>query len=221
MPWDVGNWNDDRMQAWNFTIEREIMKNTVLRLHYIGDHGDHLEQRFNINSQEAQYNYVARTGQQVPSFRDALRVNPNWNLVAANHTGYSNTNTFQAEVEKRYSNGLAFQWFYTFTRSLSTTDAGGSTSGNGAINDTSGTPAVPENINLLGEPNLSYDQRLHLVYYNSTNIPAHHIRWNGVYDLPFGRGKHFGRNMSRALNYLAGGWQLATIGDWAAANGSA
>jgi hypothetical protein len=218
MPWDVRDWTDDRMQAWHFTIEREIMKDTVFRINYIGNRGDHLEQRFNLNTQEGQFNYVARTGQNVPSFRDALRVNPNWSFSAANHTGYSNTHSFQAEVERRYSNGLAFQWFYVFTRSLNTTDAGGSTSGNGNINDTSGTPAVPENINILGEPNMTYDQRLRLVYYNSTAIPAHHVRWNGVYDLPFGRGKRFAGSASRALNTVIGGWQLATIGDWRSGN---
>ncbi len=214
MPWDVRDWTDDRQQSWHFTIEREIMKDTVFKLNYIGNRGDHLEQRYNLNSQEAQYDYVARTGLNVPSFRDALRVNPNWSFAAANHTGYSNTHSVQAEVQKRYSNGLAFQWFYVFTRSLSTSDAGASTSGNGAINDTAGTPAVPENINLLGEPNLTYDQRLRLVYYNSTAIPAHHVRWNGIYDLPFGRGKHFGRSVSRGLDAVIGGWQLAFIGDW-------
>ena len=114
--------------------------------------------------------------------------------------GYSNTHSAQVEVERRYSSGLAFQWFYTFTRSLTTTDSGASTSGNGGINDTSGQALVPENNQLLGEPNLTLDQRLRLVYYNSTNIPPHRIRFNGIYDLPFGKGKAFGKGASRALD---------------------
>jgi hypothetical protein len=122
------------------------------------------------------------------------------------------------QIERRYSSGLAFQWFYTFTRSLNTTDAGASTSGNGAINDTSGNQMVPETIQLLGEPKLSLDQRLRLVYYNSTAVPPHHFRWNGIYDLPFGKGKHFGKSASRAVDALIGGWQLATIGDLRSGN---
>src|SRR4030095_8679365 len=73
---------------------------------------------------------------------------------------------------------------------------------------------VPENIQLLGNPNLSYDERLRLGYYNSTNIPPHRIRYNGIFDLPFGRGKHFGGDVSRGWDTLIGGWQIATIGDW-------
>jgi len=73
---------------------------------------------------------------------------------------------------------------------------------------------VPENIELLGEPNLSYEQRLRLVYFNNTSIPPHRIIFNGIYDLPFGRGKRFGNNISIPLNYVIGGWQLAAIGSW-------
>jgi hypothetical protein len=192
------------------------MRNTALRLSYIGDRGSNLEQRYALNNQEAQYNYEIRTGQAPPANRDFTRVNPNWsfgNGVLAKN-GYSNTHSIQAQVERRYSAGLAFQVFYTFTRSLNTTDAGAATSGNGSINDTTGVPLVPENIQILGEPNLSYDQRLRLGYYNSTQIPPHRVVWNGIYDLPFGRGKKFGANVSRLADALIGGWQLATIGSF-------
>ena len=145
-----------------------------------------------------------------------LRVNPQWNPLTTDHTGYSNTHSLQAEIERRYYNGLAFQVFYSFARSLTTTDAGGFSSGAywQSYNANNGVGQVPENINILGEPNLSYDQRLRQLYYNSTNVPAHRVRWNGIYDLPFGRGKHFGGNMSKGLDYVIGGWQIATLGDW-------
>ena len=48
------------------------------------------------------------------------------------------------------------------------------------------------NDQILGNPNLSESQRLRLGYTNSGDVPAQHIRWNGVYELPFGKGKHFG-----------------------------
>jgi Carboxypeptidase regulatory-like domain/TonB dependent receptor len=214
-PYDFRNWEDTRATEWQFTIERQLMRSMAMRLSYIGNHGSNLEQRYALNNQEAQYNYEIRTGQMPPANRDFTRVNPNWNfssgVLAKN--GYSNTNTLQAQIERRYSAGLAFQVFYTFTRSLTTTDAGAATSGNGSINDTTGVAVVPENIQLLGAPNLSYDQRLRLGYYNSTAVPPHRLVWNGIYDLPFGRGKKFGNSVSRLTDALIGGWQLATIGN--------
>jgi len=53
-----------------------------------------------------------------------------------------------------------------------------------------------------------------LVYFNSANIPPHRIRFNGIVDLPFGRGKPVGSDVSSAVNQIIGGWQVAFIGDW-------
>ncbi|MEK7408181.1 MAG: TonB-dependent receptor, partial [Acidobacteriota bacterium] len=214
MPWDANKWSDNRMQSWHFTVEHSLMNETALRLTYTGNHGRDLEQRFHINAVESEWNYQARTGKARPSNADLRRANPNWNLSPLNHTGYSNAHSLQAEVERRYHNGLAFQWFYTFSRSLTTNDTGGFTFGGNSINATDGQCGVPESIQMMGAPNLGYEQRQRLCYYNSGSVPAHRIRWNGIYDLPFGRNQRFAGSVSRGLDAVIGGWQLATIGDW-------
>jgi hypothetical protein len=220
MPWDIHTWSDNQAQEWTFTIERELMKETALRLSYIGNHGSNLEQRWRWNDPESEFNYQARTGEARPSNTDLRRINPNWDSGCCNapvrHNGYSNTNSLQAEVERRFNNGLAFQWFYTYAHAMTTSDTGGFNFGSSGINSSSSGSAfaVPENILIMGEPNLTDSQRLRLGYANSTEIPAHHIRWNGIYDLPFGKGKHFGRNASGPLNLAIGGWQIAFIGEW-------
>ncbi|MFZ5928377.1 MAG: carboxypeptidase regulatory-like domain-containing protein [Acidobacteriota bacterium] len=215
VPWDYSQWRDGRAQTWHFTIEREVFKMTSVRLSYIGNHSSGMEQKFSVNSREAEFNYVSRTKQAPPSNRDLLRLNKDWNFNnATNKTGYSNSNSFQAEVERRLSNGLAAQWFYVFNHTLTTSDAGGFTSGGGSVNSTNGVFQVPENSQLLGGGNLSYDQLLRLGYQRSTNIPAHHMRWNGIYELPFGKGKKFGSGANRALDMLIGGWEAAAIGEW-------
>jgi hypothetical protein len=213
---DARGWRDGRAQSWHLTLEREVMPNTALRLSYIGDHGRDLEQNLILNG-EVEYSYVNRTKQAPPGNRALMRVNPNWEFGGTKtRTGYSNTNSFQAEIERRYSSGMAFQLFYTFTRSLTTSDAGGYTSGGAPANanDTSGQGGIPENIHFFGEPNLSYDERLRVLYHNSSQIPGHRVRYNGIFDLPFGKGKAWGRDLSGPLNHILGGWQVATIGDW-------
>jgi carboxypeptidase family protein/TonB-dependent receptor-like protein len=220
MPWDFHTWSDNTMREWTFTIERELMKETALRLSYIGNHGSNLEQRWRWNDAESQWNYQARTGLQAQTNGDLRRVNPNWDSgccqAPIRHNGFSNTQSAQIEIERRYSNGLAYQWFYTFAHAMTTNDAGGYTYGSSRINSSGSSSiyAVPENILIMGEPNLTQDQRLRLGYANSDSVPAHHIRWNGIYDLPFGKGKKFGANISRGLNQLVGGWQIAFIGEW-------
>jgi hypothetical protein len=223
MPWDIHDWSDNMAQEWTFTIERELMRNTALRLSYIGNHGSNLEQRWRWNDPESEYNYQARTGLLRQSNADLRRVNPNWTSGCCNspvrHNGYSNTNTVQVEVQRRYTNGLAFQWFYTWAHAMTTSDTGAFDFGSSGINSSgSGANgsafAVPENILIWGAPNLSEAERLRLGYSNSVEVPAHRMRWNGIYELPFGRGKKFGADIGKGLNAVVGGWQFAFIGEW-------
>ncbi len=212
--WDGRNWKDSRAQSWHLTVERELMRNTALRLSYVGEHGRDMEQRFSLNARESEYNYVARTGLAPPSNRDLLRENKDWSVNGITRTGFSNTNSAQIEIERRFFDGISFQWFYTYARSLTTSDAGGFEAGNFGINSTSGGGQVPESINLFGAPNLSYDERQRLVYYNSTNVPSHRIRYNALVELPLGRGKRWLSDVSGFVDQLIGGWQFTAIGDW-------
>ena len=212
--WDGKNWRDSHVQTWNLTLEHELPMHTGLRLSYIGTYGGSLEQQYALNDPEPDYNYAVRTGLQPPSDSNQLRGVPQWNGYNTNHTGYSRDHSFQAEVHRTFSNGASFQAFYTFTRQLTTTDPNGFTDGNTSLNGGGGGAPVPESFEVLGEPNLTYAQREKLVYFNSTSIPPHRVTFNGIYDLPFGKGKYFARNASTPLNYLIGGWQVATIGTW-------
>jgi len=220
--WDPRAWNDEHQHTWNVTLERELPAQIGLRLSYIGTYGGNLEQQFSIDPREPVYNYSTRTGLKPPGQTNLLRAVPGWGLIGINHTGFSHDHSAQVELRRKYANGMSFQWFYTYVRALTTTDPAGFADGNTSINGGggngsfggSGGATVPENIELLGEPNLSYNQRRRLVYFNNTTIPPHRITFNGIYELPFGRGKRVGRNVSTPLNFLIGGWQLAAIGTW-------
>jgi hypothetical protein len=226
MAMDVNHWADSRMQEWTFTIERQLASNLVLKLGYTGNHGSHLEQEWDFNAPTSRYNYQAQTGFQAPSLSYLRQVNPNWSTTGSYgplaHNGYSNSNSVQAVLDKRFSNGLQFQWFYVYTHAMTTNDTAGY-GGSGGINanttasagggGTSGS--VPANNEILGNPNLSDSQRLRFLYTNSSQVPPQRITWSGLYQLPFGRGKKFLGNSGRALDALVGGWQVAFIGTWA------
>jgi hypothetical protein len=128
------------------------------------------------------------------------------------------------EVERRFSQGIGFQLFYVFTRSLTSSDADGFGPARGNIWRSDGRNQVPEHANLFQYPNElgysyfpsppSYQELLKMAYFNSANIPPHRVRFNGIVDLPFGVGKRFGTDVSGAIDQLIGGWQVAFIGDW-------
>ncbi|MGE5645395.1 MAG: TonB-dependent receptor domain-containing protein [Acidobacteriota bacterium] len=216
LPFDIHHWNDDRMQQWNFVIERQLGKNDAFRINYVGTHASNLEQRWAYNDPITLWNYRAATGEIGSTNADDRRLNPNWNFQSVHHDGFANSHSLQAEFEHRTSKGLTFQAFYTWAHAMATTDAGGYSSGNGSANAVGSGYAflVPQNAQILGNPNLTDSQRLRLGYANSGDVPPQHIRWNGVYELPFGKGKKWGNTASGLVNHLIGGWSIGFIGEW-------
>ena len=73
-----------------------------------------LEQRWQWNDPESQWNYQARTGLQAPANQDLRRTNPNWGgMPPVKHNGFSNAHSAQVEIERRHTDGLAFQgWLF-------------------------------------------------------------------------------------------------------------
>jgi hypothetical protein len=40
---------------------------------------------------------------------------------------------------------------------------------------------------------------------------THHLVVSGIWDLPFGRGRHFGNSLAKPIDFVAGGWQLNAV----------
>ncbi|MEO8657899.1 MAG: hypothetical protein ABI693_05485 [Bryobacteraceae bacterium] len=105
---------------------------------------------------------------------------------------------------------------------MTTNDTGGFTSGSASIssNVTDGVnggsaAAVPQTQEILGNPTgMTFDQRMRLGYTNSSQVPPQRLTWNGIWELPVGRGKKFASGSGRALDAAVGGWQLGFIGTW-------
>lgn len=107
----------------------------------------------------------------------------------------------QLRAEKQFSNGLQFLATYTFAKSIddaSATDDSVVFLGGGFLN-TGTILSVQDPYNLRGE-------RAESVF----DIPQV-FQVSGVYELPVGRGRQFGRNMNPVLNAFVGGWQLNGI----------
>src|SRR5206468_6727608 len=106
------------------------------------------------------------------------------------------------EFERRFSKGLGFQAFYTLTNVLRL-------AGNSFRDDVATVPSVF----LPGTVPTDLDQLNRMLFYDrDTQVPKHRVNWNWNYDLPFGKGRAFGRSANGFLNSLIGGWKLAGKG---------
>ena len=197
-----------RAHQWNFTVEREVLDNDVVRVGYVGTHGSRLDQYYTYNTAPNSYIYYATTGLPLPTGATAGVLNrPFENTVLGDieryqKTGWSNANAFQFEFQRRYSKGYAFQVFYVLTNAFR---AGGRGWQDDMIPTTSVflPGAVPSDIDARNR---------FLNYRRDIDVAKHRIRWNWVADLPFGRGKKFLSRGNRFLDGVIGGWQFAGSG---------
>ncbi|MBL8174240.1 MAG: TonB-dependent receptor [Bryobacterales bacterium] len=197
-----------RAHEWNITFEREILENTVLRFGYVGTHGARLDQFYSYNQSPNDYVWfstrgVARpTGTFAGTATRAFETTMFGDIEEYQKTGWSNSQNFQLEVQRRYAKGYAFQFFYVLSNTLKA-------AGNGWSDDILPSTnvfmpgAVPEDLNA----------RTRLLFYQrDIEIPQHRFNWNFIVDLPVGRGKRFAPNAGAILNRVVGGWQLAGNG---------
>lgn len=107
-------------------------------------------------------------------------------VLSYGNYGHAQSNAFQANLEHKYSHGLLFSLNYTYLDQKSTAlDTGNSSLGGIAYN-----PITPDTD-----------------YGTDGFISKHRFVAYGIYELPFGKGRTFGKSMSRAADLLVGGWQ--------------
>jgi len=161
-------------QEWNIQVQHQLPQSIVASFGYVGAAGHHLINRYNIAEQI--FNQPAGT-HLYPGLG---------NIDVQDARGNSIYNSLQAELSRRFSNGLQFTAAYTFSRT---------------IDDGTGANAADEQL----FQSIRLDRAL------ADTDQRHRFILSGVYELPFGRGKKYGNNIGKAENYLLGGWQLNTI----------
>jgi hypothetical protein len=205
-----------RVWDWNFTIEKEFMRNTVLRVGYVGNHASDQEIENSLNASIPTWVWLTTTHSPTPTgtySTAALRpLNaqtgnplPYGEIQEFTKAGWSNGNGAQVELERRLNKGIGFQIFYNLMN-VSKAGANGYAADSTLLPVTSFAPgAVPTD---------TTDRMKLLLLQRDTTIPQQQIKWNWVVDLPFGRGKKLGGQMNKWLDAVVGGWQVTGMGTW-------
>jgi hypothetical protein len=107
--------------------------------------------------------------------------------------GVSIYNALQAQLQKRFTNGLSFLTSYTYAKVMSNADEGFSVF----------TPTAINKFNQRAEWSVSSADQTHL------------LTISGVYELPFGAGKPFFNSHSLVGREIIGGWQLSGVFQYA------
>lgn len=206
-----------RVRTANMTLEQPFKDGSALRISYVYTHGENLDQNYAFNNAPSAYVWMTATGTALPTGRYASTATrpydqTTWgNATMSMKTGWSNDSSLQVNYQRPFRNGYAHQIFWVYSRAFR---VGGNT-----FRDNTLYPAelyapgvLPAGMptGTIYEPSRELDRYQN--YMPETAIPTHRITYNGIVDLPVGKGKKFLRNSNRWLDALVGGYQVAFTG---------
>ncbi len=171
------NFRRGYVQSFNFTLQRDLCLGLVAQAGYVGSRSVRLTNRRDLNASvpgggAAGRPYFAAFGRNV--------------ATTLHEPAYTSTyDSLQAQVDRRFRNGISFGLAYTFSKAI----------GFGSNND-SGLFFHTVQALARSRALLNFDR-------------THNLRLSGVYELPFGTGKHWAKSGVQSL--LLGGWQVNGI----------
>ena len=185
------------LDAWNLTIQRELSRTASVELSYVGNKGTHV---FAGNGPGYNLNQATVVGFPTLSFNQRRKFHnaftgrdPNTNLpvpccdVDFTYLGNNSSNNFNAlEAKVEKRFSQGLEVLAHYTWSKALS---------------------------FSDEYFPIDPRVN--YGVDDNNRRHVFFVNGIYELPFGRGKPYASAVPRWLDYVIGGYQFATVTTWA------
>jgi hypothetical protein len=182
-----------RIYEWNLTVEQELSQNWLFRAGYVGTRStnlfDHESSNLNQPLQPLDTNFSG-TGLCGSNFgRPYYATRPCLNIVLPLDVARLSMfyNAFQTSIQHRFADGFNVLAAYTFAKSLGTAD--------GNVNQ----------CDIQNAHNVAAEKG------PTTPDFRHQLVVSYVYDLPYGKGKHFGSDAHGVTQAVLGGWQVAGV----------
>jgi len=171
------------IQQFNFGIQRQLTKTSVLTVTYVGTLGRHLTWSDPIDQ-------PAPGPGAIQARRPFNALYPNVTAISyLESAGNSEFDSLQTVFEKRLGNGLYFNANWMWSHSMDNAPYDGGADG-----------PIPQD-----PTNRRVD------WASSNNDSRHRLNVYGTYELPFGPGKPYLNGTSAFNRYVIGGWQLDAI----------
>ena len=206
-----------RVREGNLSIEQPFRDGSVFRITYVFTHGENLDQNYTWNNAPSAYVWQVATGTTPPTGPLASVATRPWDKKVwgggnlSMKTGFSNDSALQLNYQRPFNKGIAYQIFYVYSRAFR---VGGNTFRDNtlfpAANFAPGVLPAGLDVGTYLEPSRALNRYQN--YMVDTAIPLHRITYNGVVDLPVGRGKRFLGSSNRFVDALLGGYQVAFVG---------
>ena len=207
------------VQQWNLTVSHEFKGNWMAEVGYAGLKATHLpgisifgsgrnldelsSQYYSLGAALATNAFCPAVGETI-SVGQCLRPYPFYTgsgvTDTAQYYAYSNYNSLQARMVKRFGAGGILAANYTWSRNLGNTDTqNGYLESKATLQGGNGSGLIQDFNNLNGEYSLL-----------SFNVPQR-VVINYVLPLPFGKEQKFANSLPGPANMLVSGWQVSGI----------
>jgi hypothetical protein len=182
-----------RIYEWNLTVEQQLSQNWLFRVGYVGTKSnnlfDHESSNLNQPLVPLDTNFSGSGPFGYNQGRPFFATRPGLNVVLPLDVARLSMfyNGFQTSVEHRFAEGFNVLAAYTFAKSLGTAD--------GNVNQCD----VQNAHNIAGERG------------PTTPDFRHQLTVSYVYELPYGKGKHFGSSANSVAQAVLGNWEVAGV----------
>lgn len=177
------------MLQWGLSVDRELNRNTGLRVSYIGNHSYQLPWAPDVNQMSPSTTFFSQRPNTDRPF-------PNFGLIFTRDAGANSIyHALQFEVNRRFAKGLSFNSSY----SLAKNEADNAGPAPGSYAGETGGGRVTNSLDRRADRGNVYATRRHR-FVNTL-----------VYELPFGKGHTFLCNANRGVDLFLGGWQVSSI----------
>ena len=177
------NYKNPHVIAWNFSVQQTLPAHFTMDVAYVGNHGVDMGSSQNINASPVIAPASAGDTAYLPYFPHTGTVSQYFVPVSAMYNG------LQVKIDRRFATGLAITSSLSYQKGMAYYNGGD-------------------------------DDGFYGFYLNG----QHHRNWglndfnrtvsfvqSYVYQLPFGKGKHFMNSASRGVDMIVGGWQIEGI----------
>ncbi|MFN7993552.1 MAG: TonB-dependent receptor [Bryobacteraceae bacterium] len=172
------------VHEWSFSIESQLSASTALEVRYVGTSAIELG-HFHFFGNQA-----------VPGAGDiqSRRLYPDFGFTAQMSSGANaNYNGLQVQLTRRMARGIQFLAGYTFAKNISNNEGeeGGYSDGGAPLGQNDNNPAMERGL--------------------TVNDVRHRVTFSSLFELPFGKGKHWLSQSNRLVDGILGGWELTAL----------
>ncbi len=203
------------VQQWNLSVQHELARSLLLEVGYAGAKGTGLSVNFASPNMLRQEDLRLGSGlieridnpffgvitdpssplsKRTVARNQLLRPFPQFRNISMEKGSYASStyHALQVRVDRRFTNGFTFLLSYTASKLIDDSS-------------TSGTGLLPPYAFIQQWHNRSAERSLSV-----TDVSQRFVV-SSLYELPFGRGRRHGADMSRVADFLVGGWQVNGI----------